>query len=145
MSISTGPVIPLSCTISIDSYSRYWSFICIISLMIHIRVQYLTDHIIKLNTVEMRSLRLRTKVDSKLSGIHFAEHPSKSRAHRMCSEQLFDAGKRLLPEFSWYKFCGQFQPTNAVARRSFRAISGNRANGVVKAWLLRVWPLRLCR
>ena len=65
---------------------------------------------------------------------YFPEHLSKSRAHRVCSEQLFDAGKRLLSDFSKYKFGGQLRHTNMVARRSFRAIPGNRANGVVKAW-----------
>ena len=51
----------------------------------------------------------------------------------VCSEQLVDARKRLLPEFSKYKFGGQLRPTNMVARWSFRAIPGNRANGVVEA------------
>ena len=101
--------------------------------MIHIRVQYLTGHIVKLNTVEMRSLRPWTKLDSALSDSHFAERHSNSRAHRMCSEQLVDTGKHLLSEFSKYKFGGQLQPTNMVARRPFRAIPGNRANRVVKA------------
>ena len=62
------------------------------------------------------------------------ERLSKLRSHRVCSEQLVDARKRLLPEFSKYKFGGQLWPTNMVARWSFRAILGNRANGVVKAW-----------
>ena len=57
VSISTGHVIPLSCTISMDYHSRYYHLICIMPLIIQIRVQYLTDHIIKLNTMEMRSLR----------------------------------------------------------------------------------------
>ena len=61
------------------------------------------------------------------------ERLSKPRSHRVCSEQLVDARKRLLPEFSKYKFGGQLQPTNMVARWSFRASPGNRANGVVKA------------
>ena len=52
---------------------------------------------------------------------------------RVCSEQLVDAGKHLLPEFSEYKFGGQLRHTNVVAWRSFRAVPGNRANGVVKA------------
>ena len=52
---------------------------------------------------------------------------------RVCSEQLVDAGKHLLPEFSEYKFGGQLRHTNVVAWRSFRAIPGNRVNGVVKA------------
>ena len=51
----------------------------------------------------------------------------------MYCELMFDAEKRLLPEFSKYKFGGQLRPTNTVARRSFRAIPGNRANEVVKA------------
>ena len=51
----------------------------------------------------------------------------------VCCDQLFDAGKSLLPEFSKYKLSGQLRPINAVARRSFRAIPGNRANGAVKA------------
>ena len=63
MSISTGHVIPLFCTISIDCHSRYCSLICIMSLIIQIRVQYLTDHIIKLNTMQMRSLRPSTEID----------------------------------------------------------------------------------
>ena len=94
--------------------------------MIHIRVQYLIDHIIQVSRVEMESLRPWTKADSTLSDSYFAEHLSQSRAHRV------DAGKRLLPEFSKYGFGGQLRPIN-VTRRSFRAIPGNRANGVVKA------------
>ena len=49
--------------------------------------------------------------------------------------QWVNAGKRLLPEISKYKFGRQLRPTNTFARRSFRAIPGNRANGVVKACL----------
>ena len=41
MSISAGPVIPLSCTESIDNHSRYCNLICIIPMMIHIRVSIL--------------------------------------------------------------------------------------------------------
>ena len=63
MSIFTGQVIPLSCTISIDQHSRYCSFICIMSLIIQIRLQYLTGHIIKLKTMKMRSLRSWTEID----------------------------------------------------------------------------------
>ena len=43
--------------------------------------------------------------------------------------------KFVLPECSKCNFGGQLRPTNTVARWSFRAIPGNRANGVVKAWL----------
>ena len=64
---------------------------------------------------------------------HFKNYLSKSRAHTVCCEKLFDAGKRLLPEFLKYKFGGQLQPTNTIARQSFQAISGNQTNGVVKA------------
>ena len=53
----------------------------------------------------------------------------------MRSKQLFDARKPLLPDFSKYKLVGQLQPTNTVARRSFRAIPGNRTYGVAKACL----------
>ena len=76
---------------------------------------------------------------------HFADYLSKSRAHRVYRELMFDAEKRLLPEFSKYRFGGQLRPTNTVARRSFRAIPGNRANGVVKAChvplCFMLWPL----
>ena len=41
----------------------------------------------------------------------------------------------MLSEFSKYNFGGQLWPTNTVARRLFRAMSGNQANGVVKACL----------
>ena len=71
---------------------------------------------IKPNTVEMKSFRPWTKADSTLSDSHFAERLSKSRANSVCSEQLVDGGKRLLPEFSKYKFGGQLRPTNMVAR-----------------------------
>ena len=65
MSISTGHAIPLFCTtISIDYHSRYCRLICIIlSLIIQTRVQYLTYHIIKLNTLKMKSLRSWAEID----------------------------------------------------------------------------------
>ena len=61
MSISTGPVIPMI----LQSYMHY---------VIDDSKHGSTDHIINLNTVEMRSLRPWTKVDSTLSYGHFAEH-----------------------------------------------------------------------
>ena len=73
MSISTGPVIPMI----LQSYLHY---------IIDDSNQGSTVHIINLNTVELRSLRSWTKVDSILSDSHFAEHLSKSRAHMVCSE-----------------------------------------------------------
>ena len=108
MSISTGPVMPLSCTVSIDKHLRYCSLICIMSLIIQIRVQYLTDHIIKLNTVEMKS---RAEVDSTC---HFVEYLSKSRVHRVCNDQLFGTGKSLLPEFIEIRIWHAIWPTNMV-------------------------------
>ena len=36
------------------------------------------------------------------------------RAHRLYCELMFDAEKRLLPEFSKYKFGGQLRPTNTA-------------------------------
>ena len=38
------------------------------------------------------------------------ERLSKSRSHRVCSEQLVDARKRLLPEFSKTSLVGNFGP-----------------------------------
>ena len=66
------------------------------------------------------------------------QNPSLNQERIRCavSEKLVDAWKCLLPEFSKYEFGGQLRPTNMVARRSFRAIPDNRANGVVKAWPL---------
>ena len=79
----------------------------------------------------MRSLRQSTKVDSKPNEL-LSRTPLKIKEHIGCA--MFDARKRLLPEFSKWKFGGQLLPTNMIARWSFRAIPGNRANGVVKAW-----------
>ena len=102
----------------LDNHSRYRSLIFIISLMI--QIQYLTDHIMKLNTVEMGPLRSWTEVDTTWQSL--CRILIKIRPHKVCSEQLFGAGIRLLTEFSKYKFGGQLRPTNTVARRTFRAI-----------------------
>ena len=137
MSISTGHVVPLSCTVCIDNHSRYCSRVCIMSLMSHIRVQYLTDHIIKLNTVEMWSLRPWIEVDSTLSDNtkwqSLCRTPLKIKSAWGMQWAVAWRRKTFVAEFSKYKFGGQLRPTNMVARRSFRAIPGNRANGVVKA------------
>ena len=60
------------------------------------------------------------------------EYLSKSRLHIVCSEQLFNAGKPFLPEFSNYKFGGHLRPTYTVAWWSYQAIPCNRANGVLR-------------
>ena len=91
-------MIPLSCTASIDNHLRYCSLICIMSLMIHIRVQYLTGHIIKVSTVEIRSLRPWTKVESKLSDSHFAESSWLTQGNVCC------------PNFQNTSLAGNFGP-----------------------------------
>ena len=91
-SCTTGHVIPLSCTISIGYQSRYCCLIYVMSLIIQIRVQYLTDHIIKLNMMEMKSLRSWTEIDWTWQPL-FTDYLSKSRARRVCCEQLFDCRK----------------------------------------------------
>ena len=125
----------LSCTISIDYHLRYCSLICIMSLIIQIRVQYLTDHIIKLNTVEMRSWRSWYSKRNWLNLTVTLHITSQNQERIGCAVSSCLKQKNICcPNFqNTYTFGGQLQPTNTVAQWSFQAIQGNRANGVVKA------------
>ena len=131
MSISTGPVIPLSCIISINNHSIYCS-------RIYINDDWNQDQIPNwlYNKIENSEDEIIEIVNKSWSNMAVTlQNTSQSQERISCAvpEQLFDAGKRLLPEFSKTKFGGQLRPTITVARRSFRPIPGNRANGVVKA------------
>ena len=132
MSISTGPVIPLSCIISINNHSIYCS-------RIYINDDWNQDQIPNwsYNKIENSEDEIIEIVNKSWSNMAVTlQNTSQNRERISCAvpEQLFDAGKRLLPEFSKTKFGGQLRPTITVAWRSFRPIPGNRANGVVKAW-----------
>ena len=132
LSISTGHVIPLSCTIPIDYHSRYCTVLLALCLNVidnsyqgaitnwsYNQIEFSGDEIIEIMKRNWLNLS------------HFANYLSKSTAHMVCCEQLFETGKRLLPKFSKYKFGGKLRPTNTVAQRSYRAIPENRANGVI--------------
>ena len=66
------------------SSAVFHNLTCIMSLIVQIRVQYLTNHIIKLNTMEMRSLRSWTEI-----GWTWQSHcrlPLKiKKMHRVCN------------------------------------------------------------
>ena len=138
MSISTGPVILLSCIISITIIIRYTAVVFTL-MMIEIRIKYLTDHIIKLKTVKMRPLRLWTKVVQH--GSHFTEYLSKSRAHKLCS-----AGAAVWRRKTFVARIFNNQIWQATSYHNYgcpMVISGNRANGVVKAWIFKLRTLLL--
>ena len=107
MSISTGPVIPLSCILitirdtAVSFALFHWWFISGFNTWLITwlnRIQWRWDH-----WVHEQKL-----IQHQMS--YFPEHLSKLRAHRVCSEQLFDAGKRLLPEFQNKSLAGNFGP-----------------------------------
>ena len=134
MSISTGPVIPLSCIISISNHSIYCSHI-------YINDDWNQDQIPNwsYNKIENSEDEIIEIVNKSWSNMAVTlQNTSQNQERISCAvpEQLFDAGKRLFPEFKKNKFGGQLRPTITVARWSFRPIPGNRANGVVMAWSL---------
>ena len=107
MSISTGPVIPLSCILitirdtAVSFALFHWWFISGFNTWLIIwlnRIQWRWDH----------WDHEQKLIQHQMS--YFPEHLSKLRAHRVCSEQLFDAGKRLLPEFQNKSLAGNFGP-----------------------------------
>ena len=109
MSISTGLLIPLSCTISIDNHSRYCSLICIVSLMIQIKVQYLIDHIIQLIAVEMRSLRSWTVIDWTWQSL--CRLPLKNQDRIGCAmSSCLTQENVCLPKFQNTSLVGNFGP-----------------------------------
>ena len=152
MSISTGPVIPLSYIISINNHSIYCSHI-------YINDDWNQDQIPNwsYNKIENSEDEIIEIVNKSWSNMAVTLQNTSQNQERICAvpEQLFGAGKRLLPVFSKNKFGGQLRPTITVARRPFRPIPGNRANGVVKAadddagklqsvFLKRLYLLHIC-
>ena len=82
----------------------YQLITCNLSLENQSWAQYLTGHAIKLNTVEMRSLRSWTEIDSTRQSLLRIPFKIKS-AHGV---QWADVWKRMLPELSKCK--GNFSP-----------------------------------
>ena len=102
MSIFTGPVIPLSCIISINNHSIYCS-------RIYINDDWNQDQIPNwsYNKIENSDDEIIEIVNKSWSNrAVILQNTSQSQERISCAvpEQLFGAGKRLLPEFSKTKF-----------------------------------------
>ena len=108
MSISTGPVIPLSCIISINNHSIYCS-------RIYINDDWNQDQIPnwsydKIENSEDEIIEIVNKNWSNMAVTLQNTSQNQERISCAVPEQLFDAGKRLLPEFSKPNLAGNFVP-----------------------------------
>ena len=119
----------LFCTVSIDNHSRYSSVLCIVLLIIQIRVHYLTDRITKLNTVGITEIMNRKWLNMPVT----LQNTSQNQEHTGCA-----VSSCLMQEKVYIARIFKIKVWRATSAHKYGyplVISGNRVNGIVKAWL----------